>query len=142
MRRAVLDTNVIVSSVISRKGAPFQLMEAWEKGGFQLVTSEKIIEETIRVISEPRVKDRFHITDERIQRLKKSLTKNAVFAFGEADVTGTIPDDPSDEKFLSAAILKKASFIVSGDKHLLDLKNFQGITILMPRQFLDSLDAE
>lgn len=142
MRRAVLDTNVIVSSVISRKGAPFQLMETWEKGGFQLVTSEKIIEETIRVISEPRVKDRFHITDERIQRLIKSLTKNAIFAFGEADVAGTIPDDPSDEKFLSAAILEKASFIISGDKHLLDLKTFQGITILTPRQFLDSLDAE
>jgi predicted nucleic acid-binding protein len=44
--------------------------------------------------------------------------------------------------FLSAAVIKKASIIVSGDKHLLYLKEYRGIAILTPRQFLEFLDQD
>jgi putative PIN family toxin of toxin-antitoxin system len=142
MLRVVLDTNVIISSIISNKGAPYQLMKAWHERRFRLVTSRTIIEEVIRVISEPRLKDAFRITDKRIRRIEKALERDAVLASGNADVSGAIPEDPSDEKFLAAAIAKKATIIVSGDKHLLNLKSYRGIDILTPRQFLDSLDAE
>ena len=142
MLRVVLDTNVIISSVLHKKGIPSQLMEVWHNRKFQLVTSRKIIEEVIRVISEPRLKDAFRIRDERIHRLEKALRKNAILASGNVNVTGAIPEDPSDEMFLSAAIVRKANFIVSGDKHLLNLKSYRGVTILTPRQFLDQLEQE
>ncbi len=142
MLRVVLDTNVIVSSIISNKGAPYQLMKAWHERRFRLVTSRTIIEEVIRVISEPRLKDAFRITDKRIRRIEKALERDAVLASGNADVAGAIPEDPSDEKFLSAAIIKKAAIIVSGDGHLLNLGKFRGIAIQTPRQFLDTLNAK
>ena len=47
-----------------------------------------------------------------------------------------ICDDPSDDKFLEAAVAGNASHIISGDKHLLKLSEFQGIQILKPRDFV------
>jgi putative PIN family toxin of toxin-antitoxin system len=142
MQRAVLDTNVLVSSMISRKGAPFQLIEAWHESRFVLITSDIIIEEVQRVLSRPHLKDTFSITEDRILRLVETLKKDAICVIGNADVRGAIPDDPSDEKFLAAALNGKSKIIISGDQHLLDLKTYQDIVILTPRQFLDSLDAE
>ncbi|MFZ5819128.1 MAG: putative toxin-antitoxin system toxin component, PIN family [Chloroflexota bacterium] len=142
MLRAVLDTNVIISSILYKKGVPSQLMKAWYNGKFELVTSRKIIEEVVRVISEPRLKDTFRIRDERIRRLEKALKRDAVLAIRNADTSGAIPEDPSDEMFLSAAVIKKAAIIVSGDKHLLNLKEYRGIPILTPRQFLELLGSE
>jgi predicted nucleic acid-binding protein len=45
-------------------------------------------------------------------------------------------EDPSDDKFLSAAIETRATIIVSGDKHLLRVTGYQGLTVLTPRQFV------
>jgi predicted nucleic acid-binding protein len=47
-----------------------------------------------------------------------------------------IHDDPSDDKFLEAAVAGRAPYIISGDKHLLRLSVFQGIQILKPRDFV------
>jgi predicted nucleic acid-binding protein len=47
-----------------------------------------------------------------------------------------IHDDPSDDKFLEAAVAGNASYIISGDKHLLKLSEFQGIQILKPKDFV------
>ena len=142
MLRVVLDTNVLVSSVISQKGAPFFLMEAWQKSRFLLITSETIIEEMQRVLSRPRIQGSFSITNDQILRFTSTLKKEAILAFGNADAGGAVPDDPSDEKFLVAALNGNAKIIVSGDKHLLNLKEYQGIAILTPRQFLDRLEQE
>jgi putative PIN family toxin of toxin-antitoxin system len=142
MLRAVLDTNVIVSSVISKKGAPFLLIHAWHDSRFVLVTSESIIMEVQRVLSAPKLKDTFHLTDTRITRFVETLRKHAVLAIGTFKARGAIPNDPSDGIFLAAALNAKADFIVSGDKHLLHLESFQGIPIVMPRQFLDCLEQE
>lgn len=48
-----------------------------------------------------------------------------------------IKDDPKDDKFLECAIEAKADFIVSGDHHLKDLKQFRYIKIVSPTEFLD-----
>jgi predicted nucleic acid-binding protein len=46
-----------------------------------------------------------------------------------------VREDPSDDKFLSAAIETRAKIIVSGDKHLLKVSGYQGLSVLSPRQF-------
>lgn len=56
MLRIVIDTNVIVSSVLSKKGAPAQLMDAWSDHVFDIVASEAILPKVERVLSEPRLK--------------------------------------------------------------------------------------
>jgi putative PIN family toxin of toxin-antitoxin system len=142
MLKAVLDTNVIVSSVISKKGAPFLIIHAWQRTHFALIISENIVREVQRVLSTPKVKDTFHLTDSRITRFISTLRTNSILVSGRSNIQGIIPDDPSDEMFLAAAMNAGADVIVSGDKHLLNLGKFKSIPILTPRQFLDLLEQE
>jgi putative PIN family toxin of toxin-antitoxin system len=140
--RIVIDTNVIVSSVISKKGAPAQLMDAWSDHIFDIVVSEAIIREVERVLLEPRLKQAFNITEERITRLVGMLSEDGILVPGTADVHGSVPTDPTDEIFLAAAVDGNAGVLVSGDKDLLDLVSYDDFVILTARQFLDRLKSE
>jgi len=142
MLRTVIDTNVIVSGVISKKGPPAQLLDAWSDHVFDLVISAAIISEIQRVLSEPRLKHAFNVTDERIARLIEALHKDSILVPGTAHVHGAVATDPSDEKFLAAGLDGNADMVVSGDRDLLEIESFQGIVILTPRQFLDQLAAD
>lgn len=51
-----------------------------------------------------------------------------------------VPGDPEDDKFIQCAILSRANYIVSGDKHLLDLKGYHGIRILRASKYLAILE--
>jgi uncharacterized protein len=53
-----------------------------------------------------------------------------------------VPQDPRDEVFLACAIDAKADCIVSGDRHLLDLRTYRGIPILPVREFAEKLDTQ
>lgn len=57
----------------------------------------------------------------------------------DVKISETIPDDPSDEKFLACALAARANFIISGDKHLFRLGMFRDIPILSPKKFLTIL---
>jgi len=52
-----------------------------------------------------------------------------------------IPDDPSDNRLLEAAIAGGADYVVSGDRHLLDLKTYEGVQIVTPARFVAILVA-
>ena len=142
MLRIVIDTNVIVSSIISKKGAPAQLMDAWSDHIFDIVVSEAIIREVERVLLESHLKQVFNITEERITRLIGMLSEDGILVPGAADVHGSVPTDPTDEMFLAAALDGNAEVLVSGDKHLLNLESYSGVVIITARQLLDRLNSE
>ena len=142
MLRIVIDTNVIVSSIISKKGAPAQLMDAWSDHIFDIVVSEAIIREVERVLLESHLKQVFNITEERITRLIGMLSEDGILVPGTADVHGSVPTDPTDEMFLAAALDGNAEVLVSGDKHLLNLESYGGVVIITARQLLDRLNSE
>lgn len=139
MLRVVIDTNVLVSSVISKKGAPAFLIQAWSEGLFNLVISEAIITEIERVLSEHSLKQVFNISNDQITRLVELLRRNSILVPGSAAVAGAVPADPTDEMFIAAALDGNADVIVSDDKDLLEIESFQGVAILTPRQFLDRI---
>ena len=126
MLRVVIDTNVIVSSVISKKGAPAIVIQAWSDGLYDLVISESIIAEIERVLSEHHLKHAFNISDDHIARLVDLLRKNGILVPGSAAVAGVVPADPADEMFIAAALDGNADVIVSGDKDLQEIKSFRG----------------
>jgi len=139
MLRVIIDTNVLVSSVISKKGAPAFLIQAWSEGLFDLVISEAIITEIERVLSEHSLKQVFKISNDHIASLVELLRRNSILVPGSAAVAGAVPADPTDEMFIAAALDGNADVIVSGDKDLLEIESFQGVAILTPRQFLDRI---
>ena len=127
--KAVIDTNVFVSGVFW-KGPPYKGLKAWGEGKFTLVVSPEIIEEYRRVLHEL-LEKRPGIDVERILELV-SLNAMVVKAPVFARPVCTDPDD----KFLAAALAGKASYVVTGDKALLKVSEFNGAAMVTPAQFL------
>jgi len=139
MLKAVVDTNIFVSSLLSRKGRPAEILDSWRDALFILVTSPSIISEINSVLQRPAIKKKYRISTESISKLILLLEKDALLVPGVSDVSGVVPEDPSDEIFLSAALDAEAQFIVSGDRHLLDLVEFSGIPIVTVQEFFEIL---
>jgi len=64
---------------------------------------------------------------------------HAVFTANTPDLH-IVVDDPDDDKFLECAVALDCKLIVSGDKHLKDIKKYIDIRILSPRDFLDGFE--
>ena len=139
MLRVVIDTNVIVSGILSRKGAPAELLNAWRDRRFLLLSSPAIVAEVRAVVQYPRIRHKYHLSDDEIEQTMTLLEHDALLVAGDADVAGSVPDDPKDEMFLACALDGQADVIVSGDHHLLGLGSYRDIQIMTARQFLEGL---
>ncbi|MGH9445458.1 MAG: putative toxin-antitoxin system toxin component, PIN family [Terriglobia bacterium] len=137
--RAVLDTNVFVSGVINAKGFPAAVLKALRSRAFILVSSPPINEEIIEVLNRPRIRDRYGVGD-RIFDVSFILWELAELVIDPPDVK--VSSDPNDDKFIATAIAGKADYLVTGDvHHLLNIGEYQGVTIIPPKEFVAILRA-
>lgn len=141
MLRVVLDTNVVVSATLVKEGAPNRILEAWKKGEVELITSPVLLEELQEVLKRPRIQKHQWMAPEEVEELYQLLKETTLQTSGQKLVEA-VPEDPDDDFVISAALEGKADCIVSGDEHLLGLKNWEGIPILSPREFLELLQQE
>jgi len=132
MRRVVIDTNVMVSAYLG--GRLETIIVAWIEGKFVLTVSNQIVNEYINVLSRPK----FKIARAELDDFAALILSKAEFVVPGERIR-VVEADPSDNKFLEAAVTGQADYIVSGDKHLRDLKEFRGIAILTPSAFLEQL---
>lgn len=139
MLRVVLDTNEFVSSVLVHHGLPAQVLDAWRQRQFILIVSPAIIAEIRFTLNYPRIRRKYPITDADVQSLVALLTHDTVVVPSTVTVSGVIPDDPDDERVLACAVEGQAELIVSGDRHLLELGQYQGIPVITAREFLKRL---
>jgi putative PIN family toxin of toxin-antitoxin system len=133
--RVVIDTNIIVSGYLG--GALEAIIVAWKSGKFTLVVSEAIANEYHAVLKRPK----FKIERRELDDFSALLLDKADFVI-PLETVDAIPADSTDNKFLEAAIAGKVDFVVSGDKHLLDLKSFKDIPIITARDFVKGLEAQ
>lgn len=134
-RRAVLDTNVLISLAFARRGVATTVRELLAEDAFTLVTSADLLTELYRVLHYPRIRQRFHPTEEDILEFIGILLERALVVPGRYQVQ-RIERDPTDDMFLAAALEGQADFIVSRDPHLLNLKHFHAIQIVDVPAFL------
>lgn len=129
--KIVLDTNILISGFIFG-GRPNELIaNVIEDKDIKPVTSKYLVDELARVFDQ-----KFYQHDRVIKRALKLVKKR--FAIITPDfIPGIITDDDSDNQVLAVAIYVKANYIVSGDKHLLNLKSYQNIPIVTASEFLD-----
>ncbi len=142
MIRAVVDTNILVSALITQKTSPpRQLYQAFTTQQFLLITSLSILIEVEDVLNRDNIV-KYHKLDP--QQRKVVIEQLATLSYIAPE--SVIPDktiierDPKDDKFLYAALYGRADYIVSGDNHLLDLKEYEGIKIVTPKDFLAVLE--
>lgn len=141
MARAVLDTNVIVSALISDKGAPRKIFTAWVQGRFTVVTSPSIIAEADRALHYHKIRQVYGLSEEEIGTAIALLWSHGELTSDTYDIESPT-GDPDDDKFLACALEGAADFVVTGDKELLRLKSYRGIPIVSPAEFLQALQAE
>jgi putative PIN family toxin of toxin-antitoxin system len=132
--RVVIDTNVLVSGIIQRKGFPYKVVKAWEDDVLILITSDDLINEAGRVLRYEKIRVKYSLDDEEIKQVLLNLMRYSIVV-NDPPKIDVIREDPADNNILAAATEGKADYIISGDSHLLNLENYKGIRILTPKEF-------
>jgi putative PIN family toxin of toxin-antitoxin system len=132
--RIVLDTNIFISAVLG--GRLGVIVDEWKAGKFTLIITDAIAREYLDVINRPK----FKIPENEIIATTDYLLQTAEFVTAQEEISFIVAD-PTDNKFLEAAIAGKANLIVSGDNHLLELKSFREVPIITAREFITQLKS-
>lgn len=130
--RIVLDTNVIVSAVVFG-GVPRRVFETCVAGRNRLVLSPEILEEAVAVLGGRK----FRFPDEFLRSLREELEAISEIVSPPRRLR-VVRRDPDDDRILECALAGRAERIVTGDRHLLELKSYEGIPILTPAVFLEA----
>jgi putative PIN family toxin of toxin-antitoxin system len=133
--RAVLDPNVIISGLLSSKGAPAQVLAAWDAGEFELVASPLLFEELERALAYPKL--RRYIPEAAAEAAVRWLMGSSVPRNDPDEPPSVRSADPGDDYLIALAEAERA-VLVSGDKHLLDLAD--ALPVLSAAQFLKLLE--
>ncbi len=115
MNRVVLDLNVLVSARISPAGAPAALLSAWVDGAFELVVSDRLLDDLEAVLSRPKFRRYF---DEREAADYVSVLRQWAVVAPEPDDVPNVTPDPEDDRLVALATSAGARVLVSGDAHL------------------------
>ncbi len=128
--RIVLDTNLLVSGVISSGGVPRQLLEAARANVFELCTSEVLLAELLEVLSRDKFTTRLAQAGLTPEGIAGEVRRIAVVV-SPTSVPRVIARDADDDHVLAAALAGGVDLIASGDKkHVLPLGSYQGIPIV------------
>ena len=127
--KVVFDTNVFISAFIVPGGqAERALLLAWARH-FILFTSVPILTETAQ-----KLRSKFGQTDKDIRQALKFISRTAEIL--KPTVRLRVLKDIPDNRILECAFQARADLIVTGDRHLLKLREFEGISIIRLTDFL------
>ena len=130
-KRAVLNTNVVISALLFR-GELSRLHMLWKNKAFTIAATREIVEEYLKVLAYPK----FNLTEKEIRDIIQEELLPYIKSVTVAVKLKGVCIDPDDDKFLACAEAAKADVIVSGDTHLLSLKKYKGCPIITAEKFL------
>ncbi|MFN5763089.1 MAG: putative toxin-antitoxin system toxin component, PIN family [Pseudanabaena sp.] len=130
-KRFVGDNNILLSALIVKNSAPFQVISKIEERDVILYSEETLLELN-QVLSRKKFIKYFAI-EEKQAFIFKLLEKAELV---EIEESINICRDPKDDKFLELAVSGKADFIITGDQDLLVLNPFRNIEIITAKDFL------
>jgi putative PIN family toxin of toxin-antitoxin system len=130
----VADTNVIISGLLWQ-GAPRQVLDAAREGQLRLHTSAALLAELQDVLHRPKLSRRLQVAGVAAEELVLDYAALATTT-SSVPIDPVIAADPDDDAVLACAAAAQAQAVVSGDSHLLDLREYQGIPILTAAELL------
>ncbi|MFO7538422.1 MAG: putative toxin-antitoxin system toxin component, PIN family [Chloroflexota bacterium] len=139
--RVVLDANIFVSALISDKGNPAKIINRWLAGEFDLLVSRPIVDEILKVTGYERIQNKYAKVGENRLEFVALIEENGTWA-EPSETIDIVSADESDNRYIECAVTGNAHYIVSGDQHLLDIGDYQGITIVTPAMFITLLDSD
>ena len=129
--KVIFDTNVFISGIFWKGNYCTQIIDKWKNQELILVSSREIIEELVETLRNFKIQ----MPEELIEEWKTTLRENSVFIEPRVKLE-VIKEDPDNNKFLEAGVSANVDLIISQDKHLLRLKEYEGIKIIKPQQAL------
>ncbi len=133
--RVVLDTNVLVSAILFG-GPPRNVLDLAISGTIHCSLSPPILDELRDVLC----RAKFGFSLEQSLRVIEELHA-ACDVVDPGDRVRVLTSDPDDNMILECAVSANAAFIVSGDRHLLDLGQYKGIVIVNPAEYLRTVSS-
>ena len=134
MFKVVLDTNVTLAAYLT-KGAAARIIEAWAAGKFELLISEEIAREYLRIFLSQNINPVLAAQFSNDLNLYATLIKPKTSLY-------LVKADPADDKFFECALEGGAKYIVSNDKHLLKVGEFKSISVLSVQSFLRLIETK
>lgn len=130
IKRVVFDTNVLLSATLWDRSVAQKLLIKCIQEDIQIFSSEEIVKEYKRVLTRD-----FGYVEEEIEKILEKVLQflTLVVPYEHIDV---VKEDPDDNKIIECALESEAEYVISYDKHLLNLRNYQGIQIIKPEEFL------
>jgi len=135
MLKVVLDANLFVSGIITAQGNPAKILDLVRDDRLTLLISPALLEEVRKVLLYPHIRKLHGFGSEQLDEKLGKLIAFARFTEGLLKIEAAM-DDPTDDKYIECAVEGGADYIISGDRHLTDLKHYHGIKIVDPAFFL------
>ena len=128
MTKVVLDTNIFISALFW-KGAPYNIFQKVINNKIENFISPEILKEI-----KEKLLNKFSLPEEKLQEFLEIIvfSSKVVYPKNRLDV---VKQDSKDNKIIECAVEARASFIISGDKHLLNIKEYNKIKIISPSNF-------
>jgi len=137
--RVVIDTNILISGLLGRTNSPSShILQLMRTRNIMVVTSPVILEEVAEVINRERIVQLTHMDQQTRKAFIEELIARCSITEGNP-LLSQGSRDSKDNKFLACAVEGNVDYIISGDGDLLTLKEFEGIKIITPREFLEVL---
>jgi putative PIN family toxin of toxin-antitoxin system len=138
MIRAVLGVNVLVSPLLSPRGAPARILDLWRGEAFVVVTGEAMLTTLEQLLSRRAFARKYRLTARHRTALLRGLRHFALVTPGACEISGVAPD-AEDDAVVACAVEGEADYVLTGDRGLLALEAYEGIPILLPASFVKAL---
>ncbi|RLF04834.1 MAG: putative toxin-antitoxin system toxin component, PIN family [Thermoprotei archaeon] len=133
--KVVLDTNVWVS-IFMKKVLGREFAKVFGRKDVEICVSDAILKEICRVLVYPKIRKLLKASNVTVKEIVHVILENSVLVRPSLKLN-VIREDPEDNRVLGCAVYVNARFIVSVDKHLLNLKKYDDIVIITPKEFLE-----
>ncbi len=138
MIRAVLDANVLVSASIRPRGKSDRILRQ-AGDAFFLLTSEFILSEVEVALGRKHIQAKYQSRVTQEQRTQYLQELRVLAEAVQVQTELHVVSDPKDNPVLACAVDGRANFLVTGDRHLLRLKEYEKVRIVTPEEFLQIL---
>lgn len=139
MLRIVLDTNVFVSGLKNSKNPPGQILQLWKSNQFSIITSPQLLVEIHEVLMRPPILSFLKQTPAIVDKFIKFLIQRTFVTEGKLEID-VLKIDPDDNMVLAAAVEGQAAYLVTGNTKHFPFKEYQGVKIVNPKEFITILN--
>lgn len=136
--KVILDANIFVSFFLTGGETIATVFSLWKRGEFEVFASADIVAEVYRIFRYPKIQKRVTFVD---QKALTQMIEDLVGRVYPQERTHVLRD-PDDEKYLQAASVCQADYLVSGDRDLLSLKKYGTTRIVSPKEFVEVLQKD